>query len=142
MVSPPTSPPRLLRALRSRDWRGLLLAFALLSAWSQALLPSHAGIPHAAAPHAALAAPPAVAGTALCIAEDDASQPGSAPAGEACPHCRLHALGADVSPPPSLPVPPPRAAQADAAPPRAAPASLSIDRPRLRGPPIAPGLPH
>ncbi|MFM8990945.1 MAG: hypothetical protein ACKOUS_15290, partial [Alphaproteobacteria bacterium] len=136
MVSRPASPPRLLRALRSRDWRGLLLAFALLSAWSQALLPSHAGIPHAVASHAAL---PAVAGAWLCVAEDGAAEPGSAPAGEACPYCRLHALGADVPPPPSLPAPPPRAAQAEAAPRRAAPASLSIDRPRLRGPPIAPG---
>jgi hypothetical protein len=137
VVPRPASPPRLLRALRSREWRALLLAFALLSAWGQALLPSHAGIPHAVAPHAA---PPA--GAALCVAEDGAAQPGSAPAGEACPYCRLHALGVDIPPPPSLPAPPPRATQADAAPPRAAPATLSIDRPRLRGPPIAPGLPH
>ncbi|MFN7758468.1 MAG: hypothetical protein ACK5RP_13545 [Betaproteobacteria bacterium] len=137
MLYRPASPPRLLRALRSREWRGLLLAFALLSAWGQALLPSHAGIPHAVAPHAA---PPA--GAALCVAEEGGAAPASAPAIEACPDCRLHVLGADIPPPQALPAPPRVVAIPGVAPPRAAPASISIDRPRLRGPPPAPGLPH
>ena len=143
VVYRPLSPPRFLRALRSREWRGLLLAFALLSAWGQALLPAgHAAIPHASASHAALAALPAIAGAALCVAEEGGAAPASAPAIEACPYCRLHVLGADIPPPQALPAPPLVVAIPGVAPPRAAPASISIDRPRLRGPPPAPGLPH
>jgi hypothetical protein len=140
VICRPASPTRLLRVLRSREWRGLLLAFALLSAWGQALLPAgHAAVPHASASHAAL---PAIFGAALCVAEEGGAGPASAPAGEACPYCRLHVLGADIPSPQALPAPPLVVAIARAAPPRAAPASISIDRPRLRGPPPAPGLPH
>lgn len=143
VVHRPASPPRLLRVLRSREWRALLLAFALLAAWGQALLPAgHAAVPHASASHAALAALPALAGAALCVAEEGGAGPGSAPAIEACPYCRLHVPGADIPPPQALPAPPPVVAIAGVVPPRAAPASISIDRPRLRGPPPAPGLPH
>lgn len=143
VVHRPASPPRLLRVLRSREWRALLLAFALLAAWGQALLPAgHAAVPHASASHAALAALPALAGATLCVAEEGGAGPGSAPAIEACPYCRLHVPGADIPPPQALPAPPPVVAIAGVVPPRAAPASISIDRPRLRGPPPAPGLPH
>ena len=123
--------PGVLAVLRSRGWRPLLLAFALLAAWGRCIAPAQAAS-HAAAP-----------GGQVCLASGGATPPaGTAEAavtGESCPFCRLPDLPAALAAPVPEPVvavsplaedPPPRIAgalsrQLAAALPRGPPAPAS-----------------
>ena len=64
-------------SLRAREWRCLLLAFALLAAWARVLLPAHA-VPHGAE---------GVRGLVCAIAPELPADPGLQ--AEACEACRL-----------------------------------------------------
>jgi hypothetical protein len=91
--------PGALGVLRSRAWRPLLLAFALLAVWAQILAPAGA-VPHAPAGAALLCLPSdavrMVAQGELPVVATDAP---------ACPFCRLPEPPASLVAEPAIPGP-------------------------------------
>jgi hypothetical protein len=125
------SRPVALVVLRSRAWRPLLLAFALLAVWAQILSPARA-MPHAAASAAALCLPSDIVRSA---AQDEA--PAVATDAPGCPFCRLPEPPASLLAEPPVPPPAPqsRTVRVRAHDPDAP--ALFVAFHRARGPPLS-----
>jgi hypothetical protein len=124
----PGAPRRvwLLRDLRRVEWRRLLLAIALLSAWGRALLPLPAAAISPSAEPLLCSAGAATSGT-------DGAQ---AEASRACPFCRLADVPADLVPPEPEAMPSPGPACAlGPTPAGAAPPAGAFSSALARGPP-------
>lgn len=102
-MSPAHSRPRAFGVLRSRAWRPLLLAFALLAVWAQILSPARA-MPYATAGAAVLCLPSDIVRSAM---PDDA--PAATSDAPSCPVCRLPEPPASLLAEPPVPPPAPRA---------------------------------
>ena len=89
--------PGALGVLRSRAWRPLLLAFAVLAVWAQ-VLASAVAMPHALASATILCLP---SDAARIVAQDEA--PAVATDAAACPFCRLPEPTAFIPAEPPLP---------------------------------------